>query len=311
MLRSLYSGVSGMKNLQTKMDVVANNIANANTIGFKSSRVMFSDLMSQTLADSSAPSNSLGGINAKQVGLGLQVAATDLMTTVGAPQTTGRTLDFYISGSGYFTLKGSDGTSYYTRAGNFYLDSGDGTNYHLVDAQGQKVQAYMLTAPKKVTADVSISSLAQDATSTGNSQPAGYKEFGNLDVPLKTDGATYVSDSLSVDANGYITGKYQNGNTQDTYVLGRLPLATFSNTSGLQKVGNSDYVASNNSGAAQYGTVGENGTKTIQSGALEMSNVDLANEFTEMIIASRAYSANAKVITTSDEMLQDLVNLKR
>jgi len=195
MLRSLYSGISGMKNFQTKLDVIGNNIANVNTYGFKKGRTTFSDLISQTTSGATAPANGNGGINAKQVGLGAQVASIDTIHTQGS---------------------------------------------------------------------------------------------------IGTDGSiTYV------DADG---------NTQNA---GQITIAKFENPEGLDKVGGNTYQVSSNSGAAQLTTAGQNGSGSINSGYLEMSNVDLSEEFTEMIVSQRGFQANTKIITTSDEILQELVNLKR
>jgi len=135
MLRSLYAGVSGLKNHQTKMDVVGNNIANVNTIGFKSSRVTFQDIYSQTLAPASAPTTDFGGTNPQQVGLGVALGSIDVMQTRAAIEYTGAPLDLSIDGDGFFVVK--DGNrELYTRAGNFFLDS----NSNLVTSGGLMVQ---------------------------------------------------------------------------------------------------------------------------------------------------------------------------
>src|SRR3954470_12389764 len=124
MLRSMYSGISGLRNFQTKLDVIGNNISNVNTYGFKKGRVIFKDLYSQTVAGASAPTANRGGVNPKQVGLGSQIAAIDTLHGSGSTQYTGNTLDLAIEGDGYFRVQ--DGASadeaLYTRAGNFYLD---------------------------------------------------------------------------------------------------------------------------------------------------------------------------------------------
>ena len=128
MMRSLYSGVSGLKGHQTKMDVVGNNIANVNTTGFKSSRVTFADTLSQTQTDAVAPGNNVGGINPKQIGLGTGVASVDLLFTDASVQATGKNTDVALSGNGLFVVKGGSET-YYTRDGAFEFDA-DG-NYVL------------------------------------------------------------------------------------------------------------------------------------------------------------------------------------
>jgi flagellar hook protein FlgE len=137
MLRSMYSGISGMKNFQTKLDVIGNNIANVNTFGFKKGRVTFKDTMNQMIAGASAAQNGRGGTNPMQVGLGSAVASIDTVDTQASLQTTGRALDLAVSGDGYFIVKQGN-QQFYTRAGNFYLDN----NGTLVNADGLKVQAY-------------------------------------------------------------------------------------------------------------------------------------------------------------------------
>lgn len=263
MLRSMYSGISGLRNFQTKLDVIGNNIANVNTYGFKKGRVIFKDLISQTTQGASAPSANLGGTNPKQVGLGSQLAAIDTIHDAGSMQTTNRVLDCAIQGDGYFEV--SDGTnSYYTRAGNFYLDN-TGT---LVTSDGKKVVTdQAVTIPNTAT------------------------EF-----TIGQDGKiTYVENGTLVDNNVHIQ------------------IARFDNPGGLTKVGGNYFQESNNSGAPAKGIPGDatKGLGTVQSGFLEMSNVDLSEEFTEMIVAQRGFQANSRIITTSDEILQELVNLKR
>lgn len=137
MIRSMYSGISGLKNFQTKLDVIGNNIANVNTYGFKKGRTVFKDLISQTTSGASGASATRGGVNPKQVGLGSQLSAIDTIHSGGSLQTTGRTLDIGISGDGFFVVGDSANTPVpggavvaldnlqYTRAGNFYMDAKD------------------------------------------------------------------------------------------------------------------------------------------------------------------------------------------
>ena len=122
MMRSLFSGVSGLKNHQTRMDVVGNNISNVNTTGFKSSRANFTDMLSQTLNGASAPTDNIGGTNPKQIGLGSSVSSIDLLFTNGSVQSTGKNTDLALSGNGLFVV--SDGNQrYYTRNGDFEFDA--------------------------------------------------------------------------------------------------------------------------------------------------------------------------------------------
>lgn len=305
MLKSLYSGVSGMKSLQVKMDVVSNNIANVNTVGFKTSRVLFQDIMSQTTGNSSAAGNGLGGQNAQQVGLGVQIGSIDTIHSVGAPQTTGRELDFYISGAGYFVLRGpgndGDAVNFYTRDGAFVRDA-DG---NITNSGGMKVMGAVANPPVEYTDDFPLDSISAGAD---NLTTLAVPE--SIQVPGEKPGDPAVDaeyKSMGIDANGLVLARYGD----KTYVLGRVGVATFNNPDGLEKTGGNNYQSGSNTGDPIIGNSGDNGAGMLRSGALEMSNVDLSSEFTEMIIANRAYQANSRAITTSDEMLQELINLKR
>ncbi|MFE4140949.1 flagellar hook protein FlgE [Peribacillus sp. YIM B13472] len=421
MLRSMYSGISGLKNLQTKLDVIGNNVANVNTYGFKKSRVTFSDAMNQTVSGASAATANKGGTNAKQIGLGSTIATIDTIHTQSSLQTTGRDLDLGISGDGYFVVKQGDSLSY-TRAGNFYLDD----NGTLVNANGLKVQAYKVDEngkrsktigdvavnvnailPAIATTKISVSgNLAADAidgtvfsqqmkvvdengkeqtatiyfqkngddkwelfdeepaalgdTSTTKPKPFTSVNFDangqivaadktqtgqsiNISSGKEDDSDTAVDESVqkvnldfdfsnltqvkgsttalvnpdgnkegklesfNIGASGEINGVYSNGLIT---TLGQLAVAKFSNASGLTKTGGNTFQESINSGTANINIAGE-GRGVIASGSLEMSNVDLSEEFTEMIVAQRGFQSNSRIITTSDGILQELVNLKR
>ncbi|MFL2104957.1 flagellar hook-basal body complex protein [Desemzia sp. FAM 23991] len=287
MLKSLYSGVTGMKSQQTKMDVISNNIANVSTTGFKSGRVRFEDMISQTNANAQA------GINAQQVGLGVQTGSIDTIMTGGSLQTTGRALDFGIENgdSSFFTVSGDGGVNNsYTRDGGFYTDF----NGNLVTSSGLSVMGY-----------------AANADNTGIAEP---RVMEALNIPAEhptvndADGNPVKLQNYSVDKTGMITGTYSDGKV---YTIGQIALTSFSNPDGLEKAGSNLYNATANSGEPVLGEPGEPGFGNVQSGFLEMSNVDLANEFTDMIITNRAYQANSRSITTSDSMLEELINLKR
>ncbi|MBE3569953.1 MAG: flagellar basal body rod protein FlgG [Bacillales bacterium] len=276
MLRSMYSGIGGMKNFQTKLDVIGNNIANVNTYGFKKGRTVFKDLVSQEISGASAPANEMGGTNPKQVGLGSTLGAIDTVQTQGSLQTTGRTLDLAISGDGFFIVR--DGTNdYLTRAGNFYLDK----NGDLVNEDGLYVIG---TGP-----------------GTNN---------GKINIPN-------TAKSISIGADGTVT--YVEEGNSNPKIAGQILLAKLPNPEGLEKIGNNLYQTTTNSGTfnatdLQNGNVttpGNKGAGKIVPGALEMSNVDLSEEFTEMIVAQRGFQANTRIITTSDQILEELVNLKR
>ncbi|WP_314061254.1 flagellar hook-basal body complex protein [uncultured Vagococcus sp.] len=300
MLKSLYSGVSGMKSLQTKMDVVSNNIANVNTVGFKAGRVRFQDLMSQTTANAQGPTaNGMGGVNARQVGLGVKVGSIDTMMENGTPQPTGRALDFALDGSGFFILQkgGDDQTKYYTRDGGFVLDN----NGTLTNADGYKVMG---------RGTVGGNPLENNKDFDPKTDLTGTDQIGPIEIKNKmtVNGKELDLVNYSIDSTGLVTGKYSDDNS---YVIGQISVATFSNADGLEKMGGNNYTQTANSGEPMIVTAGTEGSGKLVQGSLEGSNVDLANEFTEMIIASRAYQANSRSISTSDEMLQELINLKR
>lgn len=304
MLRSLYSGVSGLKSNQTKMDVIGNNVSNASTTAFKSGRVSFSDLFSQTLSNAQgATTDAIGGVNAKQVGLGVSIGTIDTVMTGGSTQTTGRDLDFAIDGEGFFILSSdsSGATKVYSRDGKFYRDD----EGNLVNGSGLRVLG---TQPPAI--DITIGTNNPNDTYNASLDvgdvPTPASDGSNLDplnIPEEIDG--YEIEEFSIDGTGLVSAVY-NGKT---VYLGRVAMAKFSNPGGLEKNGGNTYSQTGNSGDAQVGTASSDGFGTIQQGALEMSNVDLATELTDMIITSRAYQANSKTITTSDEMLQNLLNM--
>jgi flagellar hook protein FlgE len=305
MLRSMYSGISGMKNFQTKLDIIGNNISNVNTYGYKKGRVMFKDLVSQQIAGASASTETRGGVNPKQVGLGSQLATIDTVHTQGSLQTTGRSLDLALSGDGFFmvgtltdTLANitADGNNQfrdvnqdgavqynesvdvgYTRAGNFYMDK-DG---YMVTGDGLFVLG--------------------NAGADANDQTIASNNPGLIQIPTN-------AKSFSIGSDGTVNYVDTTGNLQ---VAGQIQVAKFPNSGGLEKVGGNLFKETANSGISIINKPGEDGSGTIVAGTLEMSNVDLSEEFTEMITAQRAFQANTKIITTSDEILQELVNLKR
>ncbi len=270
MMRSLYSGVTGLRNHQTKMDVIGNNIANVNTIGYKSSRVIFQDIYSQTIKPASTSGGTSGGTNPQQIGLGVQVATIDVMHTKGTPQYTGYSLDLSIDGDGYFVIQNNPGDYTYTRAGNLYLDS----NNDLVDANGKYVMGLTGTAPAYTLSTIHIN-------------------------PSYTD--------VSIDSKGQISAL--NGST--TVSIGTIAVATFPNPNGLEKSGENSYRTTVNSGTPILCQPSTNGSGKLNPGTLEMANVDLTAEFADMIVTQRGFQANSRIITTTDEMLEELVNMVR
>ena len=448
MMRSMFSGVSGLRVHQTKMDVIGNNIANVNTTGFKSARVTFNEIFSQTLQGGSAANEGTGrgGRNPMQVGLGVNVASIDNLMTQGAAQRTDNPFDLMIEDDGFFVVQDASGIKF-TRDGSFRVDE----QGNLINSQGMRVCGWnpnedgteiqkapvkplsiysgdSASAPPKATSDIrwegNLSTSDDEAIimmnffdslgneysvpikATGdkgggantwklelnktdkklnigfngknytvgddtsfqltNEAKLVFKENGQIDtkqttnnIQLKvTNGFTLSStdptataagkiaiedmgikvdvsgitqynqkttvqsyrgsadggsgagqapgelNGVNIGTDGIITGRYTNG---DTKVLGQIAVAKFRNPAGLQKVGNNLFDSTPNSG--DFDMIGTD--PVLNAGVLEMSNVDLSREFTEMITTQRGFQANSRVITSSDEMLQELVNLKR
>lgn len=301
MMRSMYSAISGLKAQQTMLDVTANNLANVNTIGFKAGATSFQDALSQTQRGAAA-ANAAGGFAgqaAAQVGHGVQIGAISNRMTGGGVQTTGNPLDIAISGEGWMRVAQSPaaptaanptaGTPTaanmnYTRAGNFirnnegFLTTQDG--YYVIGRSGNGAGAVdcYINIPTGATdisvgADGSVSFVPPAAWTPGAGMP-----------PIGADGRAIA---------GYVS------------------LATFPNEQALSHASGNRFVANAASGAEVVGIPSTVGYGTAMGGAVEMSNVELATEFTNMIVAQRGFQANSRVISTGDEMLQDLVNLKR
>jgi flagellar hook protein FlgE len=463
MMRSLYSGVAGLQNHQVRMDVLGNNIANVNTTGFKKGRVNFQDLLYQQMSGAAKPNEEVGGVNPKEIGLGMSIASVDTIHTQGSLQTTGVMTDVAVQGNGFFVQKKGDATLF-TRAGAFGLDStgmlvnpGNGFRVQGWNAQvinGVEVlntsgalddliipigakdparateQVYLACnldkrlpeipegAPPETIrqstwqveekvydafgaehilrveftrvpgqnnqwqATVAVDPEAEIATNVAvGLAPEGLAgntfivEFDNLGVLRQiVDGQGTVSategllamniafdvagstpgedgapvrqnlalnmgtvgsvrntitqfaessstkvfeqdgygmgymENFKIDQSGSITAVYSNGSSR---LLGQIALATFTNPNGLEKAGETNFMASNNSGMANIGPSGIAGKGKILAGTLEMSNVDLAEQFTDMIVTQRGFQANSKTIQTSDQLLQELLTLKR
>lgn len=473
MMRSLFAGVSGLKNHQTRMDVIGNNIANVNTTGFKGSRVTFQDLVCQNLSGASSAQGNRGGTNPMQIGLGMGTASIDTSFTDGSLQSTGKNTDLAISGAGFFIL-GDGANKVYTRSGAFEFDT---EGNYVVPGSGLHVQGWMADAngninaneeptniqvPKgqtmaakpttKVgftknlsadgawtgsalaltgntttltnlgftniavnnkitrtengvdyeyeitnvdnvndvisynktakTASTSISSVSaydsqgvlhtitgtytKKGANTWEFAPGGFTDTGYglaggpftivfdangkvqsvngnttdlkgtvsfaplqaapVSVELDFSKITQYSgqstvamtsrdgygagslDSVSLDSSGTIIGTFSNGQTK---TLAQVAMAVFNNPAGLTKTGTNIYTESNNSGMAQVTTANNGGAGSLTPSNLEMSNVDLSEEFSNMIVTQRGFQANSKIITVSDEMLETLSNLKR
>lgn len=418
MLRSMFSGVSGIQSHMVMMDVVGNNIANVNTVGYKSGYTTFKDIMSQTLRGGSSPTAEAAGTNPVQVGLGAGIGSIDANFTQGSLQNTGRSTDLAIQGDGMFILRNGS-TDSYSRAGSFSFDA-NGTmtnpqNGAIVQGwMADTVGAFDLTQP---TGDITIplTTVGQPRATTsiefGGNLPAtavaldtvvstidvrdsqgnartitiqwektavanewdwSVSDSGTLaivdgdtgTITFDTDGSLLSSTISSVSGNmefsaagvdpveitpdwgtvggfngltqfmgstsaaaltqdgyqsgsltsftvagdGIVTGVFSNGQTRQ---IAQLALATFNNPSGLLRNGDNIWTVTASSGVADVGAAGAGNRGTLIPSALEMSNVDLAREFTNMIIAQRGFQSNARTVSTADEMLQELVNIKR
>ena len=460
-MRSMYSGVSGLRVHQTKMDVISNNIANINTVGFKRASVSFKDSFSQTLSSATGANADRGGINPQQIGMGANVASIVNVMGQGAAQRTDYGSDLMIDGDGFFVVKDATGFAF-TRAGVFEVDAAgnlvDPNGYNVCgwkavedpDNPGQQKVIKDTVTPINIYEGENLYSPAKQTTSiefTGNfnqttnptqkNTMSFYDSQGNkytiniefvkdpttpnkwtvslptVTEPTEVDGMMEVTvngsekmylpaltfDSIiefdtdgklkaitggnagddgkslnlagidlsqlvklekqgntlvqvpanlggvvgdinvnfstvtqfnskvtvtsetkdgntagtmkgyTIDANGIIRGTYSNGETK---ILAQLALANFKNPAGLEKAGNNLFKETANS--SEFDGIGSEASalgSKLQSGALEMSNVDLSYEFSEMITTQRGFQANSRIITTSDEMIQELVNLKR
>ncbi|MDR0455126.1 MAG: flagellar hook protein FlgE [Treponema sp.] len=466
MMRSLFSGVSGLQNHQTRMDVIGNNISNINTTGFKRNRVNFQDILYQQLQGAARPTEEIGGVNPKEVGLGMSIASIDTVHIQGAFQTTGIQTDLGINGQGFFVLD-NGGKQLFTRAGAFTIDE---AGIMVNPANGMKVQGWMARElegytvldvsrpvgdlyipvgskdPAKATSlinfacnlDKRIPEIPENPTGkqvldgTWATQIDIYDSFGDKHilqveftrVPGTTnswnaavmvdpqnenptnatigfgeeapaaggpttfvvnfsnngtllsaeDGAGNISgasgqvqmnvaydvqtatpnedgtpirqefvldlgqvggftraitqyaeqssskaveqdgrtmgylENFKIDSSGVITGVFSNGTTR---ALAQVALATFANQGGLEKAGDNTFRMSNNSGLANIGPSSTAGKGSIVAGVLEMSNVDMADQFTDMIVTQRGFQANSRTIQTADQLLQELLSLKR
>ena len=307
MMRSMQSAVTGLRAQQTAMDVIGNNIANVNTAGFKASTTTFSDLFYQTLNNGGAT------VDPSQVGYGAQVSGVSKnMSSVGATSTDNPT-DLYIDGEGYFAVatdKTKTQPDYYTRVGNFSFSDGylvDKTTGEYVMAYDSATSGYVpLCIDNTTLRPTGMTNNSQDVAINGTNTgtPAGTYPNGTFDA-LK-DIAVNQDGSITATL-GSTTGKLLDSNSNPIQIA----LCTFGNDSGLKQVGDNFYAASESSGAAVPTTAGGTNTTVLRSGELEMSNVDIAKEFTNMIVTERGFQANSRVITVSDTMLEELVNLKR
>jgi flagellar hook protein FlgE len=265
------SGVSALDQFQQDLNVIGNNIANVDTVGFKAANVQFADTLSQTIGDNAA--------GVEQVGTGVTTSSIADQFTQGSITNTGVNTNMAVNGNGFFVVKDpTSGQEYVTRDGNFSVDS----NGYLVTSSGMYVQGYTDSTDTTI-GNVQVTNANAPQGDTSAIQSYSFNSSGQLNILL--------SDNVS-------------------YVGGQVLLQNFTSPTQLTSVGDNLYTGMAQAGAlAAPVAPGSNGLGSIVTSSLEMSNVDLAGQLTALITTQRAYEANAKVITTSDEILQDLVNL--
>ena len=327
MIRSMWSAVSGLRNHQIYLDVTGNNIANVNTHGYKSTRAVFEDSLSQIVRNASGPNatNGAGGMNPTQIVLGVKLGQILGNFTQGGLQVTNVATDIAIQGDGFFIID-RGGEKLFTRSGAFSLDK----NGDLVTSDGSYVQGWMNSdvgepdSPPDADAEptwVSVpieQNVAVDGID-GEDRPEMSDETGRIGEPGEpiATGKINISvekwQSFQIAPDGTVSGVMAGDTTGTLRVIGQVALAKFNNPPGLDRVGGTMFGVTLNSGepfvtnpANKLANMG-----LVTSGTLELSNVDLAGEFTNLIMAQRGFQANSKIVTASDEVLQDLINMKR
>lgn len=265
---SFYTSLNGLKNAQTDLGVIAHNIANVETGGFKKSRVDFGDIVA--------------GNNPKMmIGLGATVESISQNFTLGPVEQTGGALDMAINGDGFFTMAdAATGQTRFTRNGSFTMD---GAGF-IHDGSDNRLQVFPTDAAGNVTGTT-----PQDAQA-----PA-----------LNGAGAEFAG--IAVGENGNITATYADGSN---VVIGKTAIAAFIAPTGLKQIGSSNWESTGLSGAASFGMPGEGRYGGLLSGALERSNVDIAEELVGLITAQRNFQANAKAIDTATQISQTIINLR-
>jgi len=297
MMAGMYAAISGLDANQTMLNSTANDLANVNTVGYKSARVTFADSLTQIIRGASGATISNGGSNPEQVGLGVGLNSTDNEMSAGAFQTTNNPLDVAIEGEGFLRVgsgtpptaapytTGLPANVQYTRAGDLTTN----TRGFVTTQSGEYV-------------------IGREAVATTT-------EAGTTYAPGPKD--TYIvippgSANVAIGQNGSVSYTDENPASptyQQQVTAGFLSLAQFANESGLQRDGGSLWSQSANSGAPIVGTPQSAAFGSTIGGELEQSNVDLAGEMTSMITAERGYQANSRVITTADQMLQTVVSM--
>ena len=268
---SFYTSLNGMKNAQTDLGVIAHNIANVETNGFKKSRTEFADVVA-----GSAYSNPK-----MTQGIGATIESITQNFAVGPIEQTGSALDVAISGDGFFTMRsGATGDTLFTRNGAFGVDE----NGYITDGSNNRLQGFPVD-----TAGVPTSTTPAD-----------------LQIPA-TNGAGASFAGVTIGENGNVVASYDDGSTT---IVGKIALASFIAPTGLKQVGSSNWQSTGLSGSPEYGNPSEGKYGGLLSGALERSNVDIAEELVGLITAQRNFQANAKAIDTATQISQTVINLR-
>jgi flagellar hook protein FlgE len=297
MMAGMYAAISGLDANQTMLNETANDLANVNTVGYKAESVTFANSLVQVLHGAAGPTSTNGGSNAAQIGLGVQVGATINEMSEGTPQTTSNPLDVAIEGKGFLRVgpgapketeltKGIPSNVNYTRAGDLTTDAAG----YLTTQSGEYV--------------IGRNAVVASESETGDTYEPGTEDSYLLIPP--------GSSNVSIAENGavsYTDENKESANYLKRVTAGYISLATFANESGLERLGGSLWAQTTNSGTPLVGTPDSPGFGATIGGELEMSNVDLATEMTNMITAERGYQANSRVISTADEMLGTLVTM--
>lgn len=296
MVKSMYAAVSGLRSHQSKMDVISNNIANVNTWGFKSKNTSFTDSMYANSKIGSKGNNNTGGTNASQVGFGVNVSSISVNFATGAFNPTGRALDCMINGSGFFIVgsknangidqdKVAENSLKLSKVGIFSVDS-DG---YLVDDSGNFVYGYEY--------DTATNKMKNEATD----------KLKPIQIPKDQNGDLPTIQTYKIGDDGTIVGVDK---SEKIITIGQIAVASVQNPNGLEHTQGYYFTPGENAGKI-VGMVTTPATGKILSGYLEMSNVDLAKEISDMITTQRGYQANTKIVTVTDEMLNELVSMKR
>ena len=314
MVRSLWSAATGMNAQQTNVDTIANNLANVNTVGYKSQVAQFKSLLYQTLQTATTTANGDPKPTSSQVGLGVRTSSINNIFTQGAMLASQSTSAVAIEGAGFFAIQGQNET-FYTRNGDFVWAI-MGNNLMLTTSDGSAV---LDTQNRPIVIDVATVRSAYTTAFNAyleewrrnNTNADGTLKNPNAEEPKMADLNTLslVSSQITIDAKGEFS--YYFGGL-DAPLNQQIGLFQFSNVGGLERLGNSVYRPTDASGAAQNeATTAGLKRSSVAQGYLEGSNVYVADEMVNLIVAQRAYEMNSKAITTTDEMMQTANNLKR